>query len=100
MSKNLTINTDYIKDTIIAEITRILDKLNSSYKLLTSTVYPADLESKEILVKTKEKLYLTIKDLTKLKNQLTTICSKYDIESSLAIDDILGINHFLLNISK
>ena len=100
MSKNLVVNTDYIKDTIIAEITKSLDKLNSSYKLLSNMQVPSNFTLKENLVKDKEKMFLTIKELTRLKNLLTTVCSKYELESNLAIDDILAINHFLLNISK
>ena len=100
MSKNLVVNTDYIKDTIIAEITKSLDKLNSSYKLLSNMSVPSNFTLKENLRKDKEKIFLTIKELTRIKNLLTTLCSKYELESNLAIDDILAINHFLLNISK
>ncbi len=100
MSKNLKVNTDYVKNTIMAEITKALDKLNSAYKMLNTASIPTSLDSRTVLMQTKEKMYILIKDLTKFKNQLTTICNKYDLESNLAVDDILAINHFLLNISK
>ena len=100
MSKNLVVNTDYIKDTVISEITKVLDKLNTSYKALSSMKIPTNFAFKENLLKDKEKMFLVIKELTRIKNQLLTICSKYDLESNLTVEDILGINHFLLNISK
>ena len=100
MSKNLVVNTDYIKDTVISEITKALDILNASYKALSTMKIPTNFTFKENLLKDREKMFLAIKELTRIKNQLVTICSKYDLESNLAIDDILSINHFLLNISK
>jgi hypothetical protein len=55
---------------------------------------------KDSLLKDREKMYLTIKSLNDLKNRLNTIIKKYEVENNLAIDDILSINHFLLNIKK
>ena len=100
MSKNLVVNTEYIKGTIISEITKSLDKLNSSYKIFNTMKVPSNFTLKENLVKDKEKMFLAIKELTRIKNLLTTLCNKYELESNLAVDDILAINHFLLNISK
>ena len=77
MSKNVVVNVDYIKGTI-----------------------PGDFALKENLVKDKEKMYLAIKELTALKQKINTALKKYDAENNLALDDVLNINHFLLNIRK
>jgi hypothetical protein len=94
MSKNLIVNTDYVKDTVIVEITKVLDKLNASYKILSTMKIPSTFALKSNLAKDREKMFLAINELTRIKNELLTICNNYDLESNLTITNILAINHF------
>lgn len=100
MSKDLVVNVDYISTTLIGSLTKTIDKLNATYKLLTESKVPNDFLLKENLIKDKEKMYLIIKTLNDMKARLNTILKKYEVENNVAIDDILSINHFLLNIRK
>ena len=100
MSKNLVVNVDYIKTTLLGTVTKTITKLESTYKIFNTIKIPPNFQMKDSLLKDKEKMYLTIKSLNDLKNRLNTIIKKYEVENNLAIDDILSINHFLLNIKK
>ena len=100
MSKSTVVNVDYIKTSLIGSVTKVLDKLNDTYKMLSTTKIPNDFLMKSDLLKQKEKMYLTIKSLNNIKTRLNTIVKKYEAENNLAIDEILNINHFLLSIKK
>ncbi len=100
MSKNLVVNVDYIKTTLLGTVNKTITKLESTYKIFNTMKIPANFQMKDNLLKDREKMYLTIKSLNDLKNRLNTIIKKYEVENNLAIDDILSINHFLLNIKK
>ena len=100
MSKNTVVNVDYIKTTLLGSITKTLDKLNDTYKILSTAKIPNDFLLKSDILKQKEKMYLSIKSLNNIKSRLNTIIKKYETENNLAIDEILNINHFLLSIKK
>ena len=100
MSKSTVVNVEYIRTTLLGSVTKTLDKLNDTYKVLSTAKIPNDFLMKADIIKQKEKMYLSIKSLNNIKSRLNTILKKYEAENNLAIDDILNINHFLLNIKK